>query len=111
MCLKESDIPLSTEQYKRQTLNIFGVIWRYLQLKKLSPADRAKAVPRVSIFAGKAAPGYYIAKLVIRLINNVGATMERDPDIPSDLFQCIFLADYCVSLAEILCPAADISEQ
>lgn len=48
-------------------MSILGTIYRYLMLKKMSPADRKKVVPRVSIFAGKAAPGYYIAKLVIRV--------------------------------------------
>lgn len=80
-------------------------------LKEMSPEERKQALPRVSIFAGKAAPGYYIAKLVIRLINSVGKAIEKDPDISTDLFQVVFLADYCVSLAEIITPASDISEQ
>ncbi|KAL7010423.1 Non-essential glycogen phosphorylase [Cystobasidiomycetes sp. EMM_F5] len=56
-------------EYKRQLMNAFGCIHRYLTLKKMSPAERKKVVPRVEIFAGKAAPGYYIAKLIIRLVN------------------------------------------
>jgi len=97
-------------EYKRQTLNIFGCIYRYIALKKMSPQERKKVVPRVSIFGGKAAPGYYMAKLIIRLINCVGKTIDADPDIPKDLFQVVFLPDYSVSLAELLIPAADISE-
>lgn len=97
-------------QYKRQTLNIFGAIYRYLMLKQLKPEERRKVVPRVSLYGGKAAPGYYIAKLVIRLINNVSRVIDDDPDIPKDLFQVCFLPDYCVSLAELLTTGADISE-
>ena len=56
-------------EYKRQLMNALGCIHRYLALKKMSPAERKKVVPRVEIFAGKAAPGYYMAKLIIRLVN------------------------------------------
>jgi starch phosphorylase len=59
-------------EYKRQTLNIFAIIHRYLVIKKATPEERKKMQPWTFIFAGKAAPGYYIAKLVIRLIVNVG---------------------------------------
>lgn len=62
----------SLEQYKRQTLNIFSIIHRYLTIKKASAAEKKKIQPWTYIFAGKAAPGYYTAKLVIRLIVNVG---------------------------------------
>lgn len=62
----------SLEQYKRQTLNIFSIIHRYLTIKKASPAEKKKIQPWTYIFAGKAAPGYFTAKLVIRLIVNVG---------------------------------------
>jgi starch phosphorylase len=51
-------------EYKRQTMNIFGVIYRYLRLKSMTPEERKKQQPRTSIFGGKAAPGYYMAKLV-----------------------------------------------
>ncbi|KAM0788793.1 hypothetical protein ACM66B_002882 [Microbotryomycetes sp. NB124-2] len=96
-------------EYKRQFMNILGVVFRYLELKKMSPADRKKVVPRVSIFAGKAAPGYYIAKLVIRLINSVSKVISADAEIRDQLTVC-FLPDYSVSLAEIIIPASDISE-
>lgn len=58
-------------EYKRQQLNIFGVILRYLELKDMSPEERKKVQPRVSIFGGKAAPGYWMAKTIIHLINQV----------------------------------------
>ncbi|KAJ4354252.1 Non-essential glycogen phosphorylase [Didymosphaeria variabile] len=96
-------------EYKRQQLNIFGVIHRYLQIKSLSAEDRKKLAPRVSIFGGKAAPGYWMAKTVIHLINKVGDVVNNDPDV-GDLLKVIFLEDYNVSKAEIITPASDISE-
>ena len=96
-------------EYKRQQLNIFGVIHRYLTLKAMTPEARKKALPRVSIFGGKAAPGYWMAKQIIHLINNVGAVVNNDEDI-GDLMKVVFLEDYNVSKAEIIVPASDISE-
>jgi len=96
-------------EYKRQQLNIFGVIHRYLAIKKMSPEERKKLAPRVSIFGGKAAPGYWMAKTVIHLINEVGRVVNADPDV-GDLLKVIFLEDYNVSKAEIIAPASDISE-
>ncbi|KAH8884860.1 glycosyl transferase [Thozetella sp. PMI_491] len=96
-------------EYKRQQLNIFGVIHRYLTLKAMKPEERKKALPRVSIFGGKAAPGYWMAKQIIHLINNVGGVVNNDPDI-GDLLKVVFLEDYNVSKAEIIIPASDISE-
>jgi len=96
-------------EYKRQQLNIFGVIHRYLQIKAMSAEERKKLTPRVSIFGGKAAPGYWMAKTVIHLINRVGAVINNDPDV-GDLLKCVFIEDYNVSKAEIIIPASDISE-
>ncbi|KAK0714822.1 glycosyl transferase [Lasiosphaeris hirsuta] len=96
-------------EYKRQQMNIFGVIHRYLTLKALSPEERKKYLPRVSIFGGKAAPGYWMAKQIIHLINSVGAVVNNDEDI-GDLLKVVFLEDYNVSKAEIIIPASDISE-
>ncbi|EFY85877.1 glycogen phosphorylase [Metarhizium acridum CQMa 102] len=96
-------------EYKRQQLNIFGVIHRYLSLKAMTPDQRKKQLPRVSIFGGKAAPGYWMAKQIIHLINSVGAVVNKDEDI-GDLLKVIFLEDYNVSKAEMICPASDISE-
>ncbi|KAI0386040.1 glycosyltransferase family 35 protein [Hypomontagnella monticulosa] len=96
-------------EYKRQQLNIFGVIYRYLKLKAMSPEDRKKQLPRVSIFGGKAAPGYWMAKQIIHLINSVGAVVNKDPDI-GDLLKVIFLEDYNVSKAEMIIPSSDLSE-
>ncbi|KAJ2988664.1 hypothetical protein NUW58_g3856 [Xylaria curta] len=96
-------------EYKRQQLNIYGVIHRYLTLKAMGPEERKKQQPRVSIFGGKAAPGYWMAKQIIHLINNVGSVVNKDPDI-GDLLKVIFLEDYNVSKAEMIIPASDLSE-
>jgi len=96
-------------EYKRQTLNILGVIHRYLVLKSMSVAERKKINPRAVFFAGKAAPAYHIAKLTIRLIVNVARVLNADPDT-KDYLSLFFLPDYSVSLAEILIPASDISQ-
>jgi starch phosphorylase len=96
-------------EYKRQQLNIFGVIHRYLEIKSMSPEERKKVQPRVSIFGGKAAPGYWMAKTVIHLVNQVGKVVNADKEV-GDLLKVIFLEDYNVSKAEIICPASDISE-
>jgi starch phosphorylase len=96
-------------EYKRQQMNIFGVIHRYLTIKSLSPEERKKVAPRVSIFGGKAAPGYWMAKTIIHLINKVGAVINKDKEV-GDLLKVIFLEDYNVSKAEIIIPASDISE-
>ncbi|KAL2196749.1 glycosyltransferase family 35 protein [Corynascus similis CBS 632.67] len=96
-------------EYKRQQMNIFGAIHRYLTLKAMSPKERQKQLPRVSIFGGKAAPGYWMAKQIIHLINSVGAVVNNDKDI-GDLLKVVFLEDYNVSKAEMIIPASDISE-
>ena len=96
-------------EYKRQQLNVFGCIHRYLLIKKMTPEQKKAAVPRVAIFGGKAAPGYWMAKTVIHLINKVGEVINNDPEV-GDLLKVIFLPDYNVSKAEIIVPASDISE-
>ncbi len=96
-------------EYKRQQLNILGVIHRYLSIKAMSPEERKKLAPRVSIFGGKAAPGYWMAKTVIHLVCSVGEVVNKDPDV-GDLLKVIYIEDYNVSKAEIITPASDISE-
>ena len=96
-------------EYKRQQMNIFGVIHRYLAIKAMSAEEKKKLAPRVSVFGGKAAPGYWMAKTVIHLINKVGDVVNKDKDV-GDLLKVIFLEDYNVSKAEIIIPASDISE-
>jgi starch phosphorylase len=94
-------------EYKRQLLNVLHVVTLMNRLKDGRDAD---TVPRVVIFGGKAAPGYHAAKLIIRLINDVGTVVNGDPAI-GDRLKVVFLADYRVSLAEQIVPAADLSEQ
>lgn len=97
-------------EYKRQLINILGVIHRYIEMKAMSSAERAKCVPRVVFFAGKAAPAYYMAKLIIKLINNVSNVINHDDDI-GDKLKVVFLPNYNVSAAEIIIPATDLSQQ
>jgi starch phosphorylase len=92
-------------EYKRQLLCALGAIDRYLRIK--AGEDLA---PTVVLFGGKAAPGYAIAKLHIRFLNDVAATIARDPAARERL-KVKFVPNYCVSLAERLIPAADVSEQ
>lgn len=96
-------------EYKRQFMNILQVIHRYLALKSMPHNELAKAVPRVIIFGGKAAPGYYIAKQVIKLINNVSKVVNEDSHT-SRYLKVVFIPDYNVSNAEVITPASDISE-
>ncbi|MFH2005357.1 MAG: glycogen/starch/alpha-glucan phosphorylase [bacterium] len=94
-------------EYKRQTLNLLHVVTHWLALKNDPHAD---APPRSVLFGGKAAPGYVAAKRIIQLICHVAETVNRDP-ITRDRLQVVFLPNYRVSLAELLFPAADVSEQ
>ena len=94
-------------EYKRQLLNVLHVLSLYLVLK----ADpKKRTVPRAVIFAGKAAPGYAAAKLIIRLIHAVAEKINTDPAVSSAL-RVVFVPNYGVSLAEKIIPAADLSEQ
>lgn len=94
-------------EYKRQHLNALQIITRYLDIKRGHCEDQ---VPRTVIFGGKAAPGYGMAKLIIRLINGIAEVVNEDPDTRG-LLKVVFLADYNVKLGEKVYPAADLSEQ
>lgn len=93
--------------YKRQLLNILHIMHLYNQLKQDSTKD---LVPRTFIFAAKAAPAYYLAKRIIKLIHTVAERVNQDPEI-RDIIKIVFLENYSVSLAEQIIPASEVSEQ
>jgi glycogen phosphorylase len=96
-------------EYKRQLMNILSVITRYRAIKAASPAEKAAMVPRAVIFGGKAASAYRAAKKIVRLVTAVAAVVNADPGV-GDLLKVVFLPDYNVSLAEVIIPAAELSQ-
>jgi starch phosphorylase len=94
-------------EYKRQLLNALRIVVLYNRLRENPDLEMA---PRTFIFAGKAAPAYHLAKIIIKFINNLAATIDGDPAVRGRL-KVVFLPEYCVSLAERLIPASDVSNQ
>jgi starch phosphorylase len=94
-------------EYKRQLLNVLHVIHLYDRIKR---GDTANWTPRCVLLGGKAAPGYAMAKRIIRLVTAVAEVVNHDPDTKG-LLSLAFLPDYRVSAMEVICPAADLSEQ
>ena len=94
-------------EYKRQLLNALRIVVLYNRLRQNPDLDMA---PRTFFFAGKAAPAYHLAKLIIKFINNLAGTIAGDPAVRNRL-KVVFLPEYCVSLAERLIPATDVSNQ
>ncbi|KAF8775582.1 hypothetical protein HU200_004358 [Digitaria exilis] len=97
-------------EYKRQLLNILGIVYRYKKMKEMSAEERVKNfVPRVCIFGGKAFATYIQAKRIVKFITDVAATVNHDSDI-GDLLKVVFVPDYNVSVAEALIPASELSQ-
>ncbi|HPQ81736.1 MAG TPA: glycogen/starch/alpha-glucan phosphorylase, partial [bacterium] len=94
-------------EYKRQHLNVLFIISRYLKMKSDSSF---RPPPRAFIFGGKAAPGYFMAKRIIKLINSVGEVVNSDPDV-NGLMRVAFVPDFNVQNAQLIYPAGDLSEQ
>ena len=96
-------------EYKRQFMNILYVVYRYMTIKEMSPEERKNVVPRTVMFSGKAAPAYHTAKNIIKLINEVATVVNNDSDTRS-LLKVVFLPNYCVSNAEKIIPASELSQ-
>ncbi|MEH6940721.1 glycogen/starch/alpha-glucan phosphorylase [Bacillus sp. JJ722] len=94
-------------EYKRQLLNVLRIISLYLDLKENPNMD---VIPQTFLFAAKAAPGYYVAKDVIKLICHLSSEIQKDP-ILREKIRVVFLENYCVTMAEYLMPAVEVSEQ
>ncbi|KAL5576687.1 hypothetical protein UlMin_018386 [Ulmus minor] len=96
-------------EYKRQLLNVLGIVHRYDCIKNMEKSERSRVVPRVCIIGGKAAPGYEIAKKIIKLCHAVAEKVNNDSDI-GDILKLVFIPDYNVSVAELVIPGADLSQ-
>ncbi|KAG6429770.1 hypothetical protein SASPL_107823 [Salvia splendens] len=97
-------------EYKRQLMNILGIVYRYKKMKEMSAEERRERfVPRVCLFGGKAFATYVQAKRIVKFIADVGATINQDPDI-GDLLKVVFVPDYNVSVAEVLIPGSELSQ-
>jgi len=94
-------------EYKRQLLNVLHVVHLYDRIRR---GDTQAMVPRCVLIGGKAAPGYHVAKLIVKLINNVASVVNSDP-ATKDLLRVVFFPNYRVSSMEIICPGTELSEQ
>jgi starch phosphorylase len=94
-------------EYKRQLLNLLHVVHLYDRILR---GDTGGMIPRAVLIGGKAAPGYHMAKLIIKLINDVAKTINNDPKA-NELLKLVFLPNYRVSAMEVICPATELSEQ
>ena len=97
-------------EYKRQLLNVLSVIHRYDAIRKMSPDQKANVVPRIVVIGGKAAPGYEMAKRIIKLVSAVAEVVNSDPAV-GDLLKVVFFPDYNVSVAEVIIPGTELSQQ
>lgn len=96
-------------EYKRQLLNILGTIYRYKKLKEMSPGERSKTTPRTVMIGGKAFATYTNAKRIVKLVNDVGAVVNTDPEV-NNYLKVVFVPNYNVSVAEMLIPGSELSQ-
>ncbi|XP_040992140.1 alpha-glucan phosphorylase, H isozyme isoform X2 [Juglans microcarpa x Juglans regia] len=96
-------------EYKRQLLNILGGIYRYKKLKEMSPKERKNTTPRTIMIGGKAFATYTNAKRIVKLVNDVGAVVNNDPEV-SKYLKVVFIPNYNVSVAEMLIPGSELSQ-
>ncbi|KAL5983259.1 hypothetical protein ACLOJK_017343 [Asimina triloba] len=96
-------------EYKRQLMNILGAVYRYKKLKDMHPEERKKTTPRTIMFGGKAFATYTNAKRIVKLVNDVGAVVNNDPEINKYL-KVVFVPNYNVSVAEVLIPGSELSQ-
>ncbi|KAL6499858.1 hypothetical protein OROGR_027768 [Orobanche gracilis] len=96
-------------EYKRQLLNILGAVYRYKIMKEMSPEDRKNTTPRTIMIGGKAFATYTNAKKIVKLVNDVGAVVNSDPEVNSFL-KVVFVPNYNVSVAEVLIPGSELSQ-
>ncbi|KAJ3703377.1 hypothetical protein LUZ61_007082 [Rhynchospora tenuis] len=96
-------------EYKRQLLNILGAVYRYKKLKEMSETERQKVTPRTIMIGGKAFATYTNAKLIVKLVNDVGAVVNNDPETNKYL-KIVFIPNYNVSVAEVLIPGSELSQ-
>ncbi|PRW61146.1 starch phosphorylase [Chlorella sorokiniana] len=96
-------------EYKRQLLNVLGIIYRYDRIKRMPAGERRNVVPRICVIGGKAAPGYEMAKRIIKLVSAVADKVNNDPEV-GDLLKVVFVPDYNVSVAETIIPGTELSQ-
>ncbi|KAI3956286.1 hypothetical protein MKX01_004910 [Papaver californicum] len=96
-------------EYKRQLMNILGAVYRYKKLKEMSPEERAKTTARTIMIGGKAFATYTNAKRIVKLVNDVGAVVNSDPEV-NNYLKVVFVPNYNVSVAEMLIPGSELSQ-
>lgn len=96
-------------EYKRQLLNILGAIYRYKKLKEMRPEERKNTTPRTIMIGGKAFATYTNAKRIVKLVNDVGAVVNTDPEV-NEYLKVVFVPNYNVSVAEVLIPGSELSQ-
>ena len=97
-------------EYKRQLLNVLSIVHRYDAIRNMNNEQKAGVVPRIVVIGGQAAPGYEMAKRIIKLVSAVAEKVNNDPNV-GDLLKVVFVPDYNVSVAEVIIPGTELSQQ